>query len=182
MELRDRTKTRPFFIASIIACAVLQVALAPQFVLFGGRINFMLALAAVTALEGDPQRAVITGFCAGLFYDLTSSVPVGLMALVLCVASFVLASIAGPSAGGLSARSMQLVGVTSFGACLVYGIALAVMGAEGDILVALFGHGLTSAVLSALAAFALMLFQDRGDASHLGFSSRQHGTHRKRLR
>ncbi len=65
-----------------IVAAVLQVALAPQVSILGGRFNFMLAFAVAVALRGDATQAVYAGFFSGLFYDLTATVPIGLMALI----------------------------------------------------------------------------------------------------
>ena len=87
------------FILAVVA-AVLQVALAPQISILGGRFNFMLAFALAIALRGDGAQAVYAGFFSGLFYDLTATVPVGLMALLTMLASFALSSIGGAGTSG----------------------------------------------------------------------------------
>ena len=74
------------FILAVVA-AVLQVALAPQISILGGRFNFMLAFALAIALRGDGAQAVYAGFFSGLFYDLTATVPIGLMALLTMLAA-----------------------------------------------------------------------------------------------
>ena len=173
--------TRTLYIAGAVAL-VLQVAIAPQFSLFGGRVNFMLAFAAAVALSGDPRQAVFAGFFSGLLYDLTASVPVGLMTLIMTVASFALASAVGVAGEGVTARSMQFSLVYHLAVCLIYGLMLFFMGVEGSIVQALFGSGLASALVTCAVSVAFMAALSRGDGRGRGFSARGRGTRFKGLR
>ncbi len=154
---------RPLIIAFIVAL-VLQVGLSPQVSVLGGRFNFMLVIAGVMALSGDASRAVWVGFIAGLLYDLTASVPVGLMSLLLTISSFALATALGPQ-GDLSVRSIRLFLIDALVVCFANGVALVVLGYEESVLTAFVGHGLASALLSTAAAVPFMMLLGRGEGS-----------------
>lgn len=175
MEMRDPGRARRALVIAGFVALVLQVGIAPQIQILGGRFNFLLAFAGSCALLGEPAPAVVTGFIAGLCYDLTASVPVGLMTLLMTIGSFVLAGAAGGAATGLSGRSIQLVFIYALAICLVNGIALVIIGTESSILTALVGHGLTTAVLSTIAAVGFLAVQGRADTSPRGFSVRGRG-------
>lgn len=96
--------SRTFAIAAIV-CVLLQAGLAPQISIAGGRVNFMIILVCLSVFSGDPTRAVICGFCSGLFYDLSAAVPVGVMSLLLTVGSFALTHSAAGQTGGTPERS-----------------------------------------------------------------------------
>lgn len=153
---RSSSQSQQVVIVLAVIAGVLQVALAPQISLFGGRFNFMLAFALATALKGDSPQAVFAGFFAGLFYDLTASVPVGLMTLLTLVASFVLAGIGGAGTSGFSSTSMRLAGAAALAVCLLNGIALVILGVEGSLLFS-FGHAIMTAVLTTIATIPFLM-------------------------
>ncbi len=172
MAYHDAPQTTRSLAILAIICCVLQVALAPQISVFGGRINFMLILAGVAALSEEPQTAVITAFFAGLFYDLTASVPVGLMSLLLSAGAFVLAHASGSAGGGLTPLSIQFFSIFALAVSLANGVALMILGVEGSIVAALLSHGLTSAIITAIVAIPFMMIYRGSEASHRSFSSR----------
>lgn len=172
MAYMDTPQTSRSLAILAIVCFVLQVALAPQISVFGGRINFMLILAGVVALSEDAQKAVITAFFAGLFYDLTAAVPVGLMSLLLSVGAFVLAHASGSAGSGLSPLSVQFFSVFALAVSLINGVALMILGSEGSIVAALFSHGLTSAIITSIVAIPFMMLYRGSEAAHRSFSSR----------
>ncbi len=137
MDFRDSGPSqRSLVILAVVAC-VIQVALSPQISIFGGRINAMLVLAGTLALTGNAPRAVCVGFFAGLFYDLTASVPVGLMTLLLTIGAFALSHVSNAGTTGFSGTSIRLFFVFSIVVCLANGIGLLLLGYEGDILILL---------------------------------------------
>ncbi|AEB06968.1 rod shape-determining protein MreD [Coriobacterium glomerans PW2] len=154
--------------ALIAAAVVLQLALAPQISIAGGRINFMLILAAVTALDGNERGAVLTGFACGLLYDLSAPVPIGLMALMLTLASFALARVSPPGSSVPSLASIRSVVMFSFAVSILYALLLMLMGRESDPFVALVEHGLTSAILTALIAVPFLFVKGSGNAKRAG--------------
>lgn len=169
LEFRETSQTHRSLIAFAIVACVLQVALAPQISILGGRFNFMIVLAGTIALRGNPSQAAYVGFFSGLFYDLTATVPVGLMTLLLTVGSFLLASVAGTVSGGFSSASMRLMVIFAAAICVLNAIALLVLGSEGSLLASL-GHALTSTALSALAAVPALAVTGGSSGSGMSFS------------
>ena len=104
---RAGDELRTFVIAAIV-CVLLQAGLAPQISIAGGRVNFMIILVCLSVFSGDPTRAVVCGFCSGLFYDLSAAVPVGVMSLLLTVGSFALVHSAVGQTGGTRVRAASL--------------------------------------------------------------------------
>ena len=109
MDLHEQGASSRTFVIAAIVCVLLQAGLAPQISIAGGRVNFMIILVCLRVFSGDPTRAVVCGFCSGLFYDLSAAVPVGVMSLLLTVGSFALVhSAAGQTGGSPSARGITV--------------------------------------------------------------------------
>lgn len=172
MDLHDTSRSGSSTAIICVVALILQVALSPQIDLFGGRINFMLALSIVFAFSGDARRAVVAGFFCGLFYDLTASVPVGLMALLLTIGSFVLSNTPTAQVGAAPADTIRLSFLYCLVVCLIYAIALLIMGVRGDFVSAVIGHGLASAILTALASIPFLLLGGAADGGYRSFSAR----------
>ena len=75
MDLHEQGMSSRTFVIAAIVCVLLQAGLAPQISIAGGRVNFMIILVCLSVFSGDPTRAVVCGFCSGLFYDLSAAVP-----------------------------------------------------------------------------------------------------------
>lgn len=88
MDLRDRTSSTRQTVILAVICAVCQLALAPNVGIADGRANFAIVFVMCVCYLGGGERAVIGGFAAGLFFDLSTTGPIGLMALLLTVAAF----------------------------------------------------------------------------------------------
>lgn len=161
--------SRPLVMLFAVA-AILQVAVAPQVSVLGGRINFMLALIVTAAIGGDPRTMTYVGFAAGLLYDLTSAVPVGLMTLLLTLLGYAVASMSRGIAPGLSMDSLRLVGVGVVLVHVLNGLALFFMGVETNILMAIGGHGLSSSVLTFIVCIPFLLVGSTTGSS-MGFGS-----------
>lgn len=171
MQLRDSSYSATHYRVLAVVAVILQVALAPQISIAGGTVNFMLVLAIVLSLTFDPHSAVFIGFFSGLFFDLTSSAPIGLMSLLLTVASFAVSSAAHGGLGGLTRESIRFAALALLAVNLVYGLCLFFMGVQTDFLWALFGHGISSTVLDILVALVFMLFSGSGSSAR-SFSTR----------
>ena len=171
MEFRDQGPSSRTFVITAIVCVLLQAGLAPQIEIAGGRINFMIILVCLSAFSGDPSRAVWCGFLSGLFYDLTASVPVGVMSLLLTAGSFTLVHGNWGLSAGTSTMRAVVIGVFSLVVGAVYSVILLFMGLETNVLVALFGHALPSAILTGIVAVPVLALTGFG-ASSSGFSAR----------
>lgn len=153
-------------VAFCVIVAVLQLVIAPQLSLFGGRINFMLVLVATLAVSGDARTLVYIGFFAGLFYDLTTAAPIGLMAFLLTLAGYLTAALSRGITPGTSVESLRMAVVAILAVNMFYALALFAMGFETNLLIALGVHGLASTVLDALVAFFAFMFVPQADAGH----------------
>ena len=171
MDLHEQGAGSRTFVIAAVVCVLLQAGLAPQISIAGGRVNFMIILVCLSAFSGDPARAVVCGFCSGLFYDLSAAVPVGVMSLLLTVGSFALVhSAAGQTSGTPSARGIT-VGVFALIVNAIYSIILLFMGLETSFVVAIFGHALPSSILTGLVAIPFLM-SGIVPQSGYGFSAR----------
>jgi rod shape-determining protein MreD len=113
---------------AILIAAVLQVALAPHLAIGGAVPNFMLLVVIASALVEGPRVGAVTGFSAGLLFDLLGTGPIGPMALVLCLVGFA----AGSLQENMFAEGWRLPVTVVFLASLVteiaYWMVLAVAG------------------------------------------------------
>ena len=156
MDLHEQGMSSRTFVIAAIVCVLLQAGLAPQISIAGGRVNFMIILVCLSVFSGDPTRAVVCGFCSGLFYDLSAAVPVGIMSLLLTVGSF---------ARGVTVGAFALV------INVIYSIILLFMGLETSFVVAIFGHALPSSILTGLVAIPFLM-SGVVPQSGYGFSAR----------
>ena len=92
MQIADKSHDTKGMVALAGICAVLQLALSPNFAIGNGHPNFALVFCACIALSRGGAQGVVAGFVAGLFFDLSSTGPIGLMALLLTIAAYVLGS------------------------------------------------------------------------------------------
>ncbi|QWT17062.1 rod shape-determining protein MreD [Collinsella sp. zg1085] len=138
-------------IAVIVVALVLQIGLVPHISLFGARPNCMMALAVGMSLGMQPGNAVLLGFGAGLVFDLTSSLPIGLMTGILSIGCFAISSVSKSMQRGVTQHNIRLSAITIFSITLIYALALVILRIELNIVNSL----LISGVLS--AAFTLIL-------------------------
>ena len=114
--------------AALLAAFVLQVAVAPYLAIGGIVPNFLLLVVVTLALVEGAGWGCVSGFVAGLMFDLIGTGPVGPMALVL--------SVVGYAAGTLQANlfaegwllPLTVLGVASLTVELAYGLILALLG------------------------------------------------------
>lgn len=90
MQVKDKHKDRRGTLVLALVCFLLQVMLSPNVGMGNGHADFCIVFAGLYALMVGGRSAVFAGFAAGLTSDLLSTNPVGLMALLLTVFSYVL--------------------------------------------------------------------------------------------
>lgn len=90
MQIQDKNRQRKTVIILAVVCGVLQLCLSHVIGLGSGHPNFALVFAVCMALLQGGTAGVVSGFVAGLVFDLTTTGPIGLMALLLTVCSYVL--------------------------------------------------------------------------------------------
>jgi len=175
LEVRDPHRQRRSLAIACAVAAVLQLALAPQFSLFGGAFNFMLVFALCMSMGNEIGSAVLIGFFSGLFYDMTSAAPVGLMSLLLTIGCFSLATVSRGVSGNVSTDTMRLIAVAILAINVVNGVVLFFMGVEGGFVSAVLVHGLACTVLDTIAALPFLVLVGASEPKK-GFSARTKGT------
>lgn len=166
LELNNSGRTRSALIAAIVACAVLHLAIAPQVSLFGGRFNFMLALTVSLAISGDSRSLVYIGFFSGLFYDLTTSSPIGFMALLLAITGYAVALMSRGLSSGFGMETIRAVVLAVVVVNVVYALGLFLMGVETNLLLSIGVHGLASSVLDLLACVPFLILGGRSSGGY----------------
>ena len=90
MQVNDANRNRKVIAIVACVCALLQLAIVPNIGIANGRANLALVATACLALQIGGRTTVIFGFLAGLFFDLTTTGPVGLMAFELTLVGYLL--------------------------------------------------------------------------------------------
>ena len=90
MQVADKNRDRRGTLVLAIVCAVLQLALAPNIGIGNGRANFAIIFTLCVAFNVGGRRGVLAGFFAGLFFDLSTTGPIGLMAGLCAAAAYVM--------------------------------------------------------------------------------------------
>lgn len=161
MQISDKNRDKRSIALLALICAVLQLALAPNVGLGNGRANIALVFAVTVALTVGGPRATIAGFAAGLFFDLASTGPVGLMALLLSVVSYVLGSEGrNRMAGDFGAALLQFL-AADLAVCVLHAVGMMLAGQGSGIVDALFLRALPTAALTLVAFLPFAYFESR---------------------
>lgn len=178
MQVTDTSRNRRSMLWLGVACLVLQLALAPNIALGNGRINFALIYAAVFSLSVGGREGVLCGFFAGLVFDLSTTGPIGLMALLLTVMSYLLgAEERNRMADGFPATLAQF-GVASLTVIFAYHLAMLMAGQADGIIDVLFMRTLPTFALTFIAfmPFAYVLCRS-AEGSQGRFGRKRRGNH-----
>jgi rod shape-determining protein MreD len=83
------SRRRQIFLACTVLLAfILQIAVMPQFKLFGVQPDLILVVAVVVAVLEGPVEGAIVGFCGGMLEDIVSPQVMGVGAFSKAVAAF----------------------------------------------------------------------------------------------
>lgn len=170
MQIQDRTRETRTFAVLAVVCAVLQLAIAPNVALGNGRANFALVFVACMTLYQGPQNPVTLGFFAGLFFDLTTTGPIGLMAFCLSIAGFVLSTGGRDALANDATASSFLFAAVTLVVSLVYHLAMLFVGQADSILDVLVFRTLPTAFLTFVffLPFAYYFGRVRSNGPNLG--------------
>jgi rod shape-determining protein MreD len=169
MQVKDTNKNRRDVTMLAIVCLVLQLTVAPNIALGNGHINFALVFAGVVALTRGGRIGVICGFVAGMVFDLLGTGPMGVMSMLLTIASYLMGiEVRNRLAEDLSG-SMIVYVMSAVGVCLLHNLTMFLVGQATDLVDVLFLRSLPSALLSILAflPFAYLISRS-GSNSGLG--------------
>lgn len=148
MQVADKNRETRSTVVVALVCGVAQLALAPNVALGSGRANFALIFSACVALLVGGRRAVVAGFLAGLFFDLSTTGPVGLMAFCLTVSSYVLGLEERNRMTGDLAVTLALFSSAALGVSFVYHLAMLLVGQASSIIDVLVFRTLPTTALS----------------------------------
>lgn len=170
MQVKDTNRVRRSQWLAALLSLFVHLAIAPNLGIASGRANLMLAFAAYVALGIGGEAGVLAGFLAGLAFDLTTTGPIGLMALELSVASYVLGRemrnrLADDTVGSARAFLFAALGVE-----LVYGLAMLVTGNSSGFLVSIVTRFLPSVLLDCVFFVPYLLVGSRGNRGGSAFS------------
>ena len=181
MEIRNKSKARRTSAVVFLVCLLLQLAFSGQISIFGSTVNFLMVFAGVVALSSGSSTGVVAGFVAGLFYDFTSAAPVGLMMLVLTVASFA-AGMGGRNRLAESfADAVRAFAVMALASNVAYSVGLLLAGVEHNVLFALLG-AVVAALLTTVVFCPFALVLANADGGGHGFSAKQGGKRFRKVR
>lgn len=183
MQVKDTNRNRRDLGTLALICLVLQIAIAPNIAIGNGRANFGLVFAGVVALLMGGRIGVFAGFLAGLFFDLSTTGPIGLMAFLLTGGSFVV---------GIEARnrladdfngSLRIFAVLALVVSLLYHVTMLLVGDATSLIDVLALRTIPTTILTILAfvPFGYVISHATGTALTLGGkpsrSARSRGSH-----
>ena len=143
MQISDKNREARGIALTAIICAVLQLAIAPNVGLGNGRANLALV------------------FAATVFYDLSTTGPIGLMALLLSVCGFALGGEGRNRLSGEFASGILLFVVADLIVNVGYGLGLMLAGQGGGFVDAVFLRALPGALLSLVCFLPFAYFETR---------------------
>lgn len=150
MQVADKNRETRSTVVLALICGVAQLALAPNVGIGNGRANFALIFSACLSLLVGGRRAVVAGFLSGLFFDLSTTGPVGLMAFCLTVSSYVLGLEERNRMSGDLAVTLTLFTGADLLVSLVYHLAMLLVGQADSLLDVVVFRTLPTALLSLL--------------------------------
>lgn len=114
-------------IGAVIA-VLLQIVVAPNIALFSAQPNFLLCYVLVVAIVRPLDAGPVLPFVLGLVYDLIGSGPVGGMALLFVVASFVASRAFSVLDNDTLFMPLTILVVATFATEMLYGALLIALG------------------------------------------------------
>ena len=148
MQVKDANRSRRLIAVLAVICFVGQLALAPHLRILDGQINFAIVFAGCVALAVGHRSGVISGFAAGLIFDLSSTGPVGLMAALLTASSFIL-GLEGNNRFIEDPRRATVYFAGSTGAVtLIYHVAILLMGDSKGFVDVMFRRWVPTAIMT----------------------------------
>ena len=181
MQVADKNRDRRGTLILAIVCAVCQLALAPNIGIGNGRANFALIFTACVAFNVGGKRGVLAGFFAGLFFDLSTTGPVGLMAGCCAAAAYLMGQEGRNRMAGEFGATVAEFSVATLVVSLIYHFAMLVVGQSSSLLDVLVLRTLPTALLTIIAFLPFSWFYSRstggGPSLSMGGRHRGGGSH-----
>ena len=156
---------------------MLQLALAPNIGLGNGRANFALIFTVCVAFNVGGRKGVLAGFFAGLFFDLSTTGPVGLMAGLCAAAAYVMGQEGRNRMAGEFGASVAEFSIATLVVSLVYHLAMLMVGQSSSFLDVIILRTLPTAFLTIIAflPFAWIYSRSTGGGPNLSMGGRRRG-------
>ena len=163
MQNIDKNTKKRLTTTLAVICVPLQLVIAPNLPIISGYANFMLILSALYAQLFGGRYGVIAGFLCGLFFDFCSTNPLGLMALLLTVSSYLLGMEVRNKLNDDPSVSITQFSVVAVAVSVAYSLVLVMLESVG-IIEALFLRALPTAVVTVIfyVPFVHILSRNRG--------------------
>ena len=156
MRVVDKNQNRKSIFILALVCAFLQLAIAPQITIAKGHPNFAIIFALSVALLAGGIPAVWAGFGAGLFFDLSATHPVGIMAAILTMTAYLVGATSRDRLSGLPLSLWGFVLAVISAISFIYTIALLITGTAGSPLEALFASMVPMIVLTFIFSIPIL--------------------------
>lgn len=114
-------------IVGALLSVILQIVVAPAITLFSVQPNFMLAYALTVSIVCPHEAGPVLPFVLGLLYDLMGTGPVGAMALLFTLASFIASRVFIVVENDTLFMSLAILAGMLFGVEMCYGLILMLM-------------------------------------------------------
>ncbi len=149
--IHDRAATRLRLAFVVFVAFLLQVTFFVQVHPLGVAPELALLVAIHAGREGGPDRGAVTGFAAGLLYDLELGTPMGLWALTCCLVAYAMGSLAENLHRPTGIVATVSTGLASVAGVVFFAVLAALVGESGM----LDGELLRIALLVGVVNFAL---------------------------
>lgn len=159
MQIQDKNRQRRTTVILALICAVLQLGLAHVIGLGSGHPNFCFVFAVCMALMRGGTLGVVSGFAAGLLFDLTTTGPMGLMSLLLTICAYVLGYKVRNALADNPHVALAEGAVAALVVSLIYSFAMLLTGDASSVIDVIVFRAVPTALLTFLAyvPFALIL-------------------------
>ncbi len=165
MQIKDTNRYRHDGMILGIICLVLQLAVAPYIAIANGHANFAFIFATIFALTVGGPTGVGMGFLAGLLYDLGATSPVGLMAFLLTLSSYLLGIESRNKLNDDPTGALVNGAIACFAVCFLYGMTMLMVGDASSFLDVFLTRSLPSFFLTALFSIPFYIFFSRPQSS-----------------
>jgi rod shape-determining protein MreD len=146
------SRNRTLFLAGAVLLAfILQIAVMPQFKLFGVQPDLILVVAVVVAVQEGPVQGALAGFCGGMLMDIVSPQVMGVAAFSEAVAAFLAGKLKGLFMTYSILLPTLLVFIVTILELSLNQLTLLMLGQEGLPPFNVIGVVLTSALYNVLA-------------------------------
>lgn len=175
MQVSNRNKDHRSILVLAVVCGTLQLALVPNIGLGNGRANLALVFSACIALTVGGRKSVLAGFFAGLFFDLSTTGPIGLMSFLLSVSAYLLGLQGRNRITGDLGLTMGTFTVHALAVSLAYHVTMLLVGEAGGFLDVVALRTLPTALLTVIAfiPFAIWLTRVQPSGPNLGGGRRR---------